>query len=146
MVFALSPLPTSSDTYRDPTEPIVVNFHAKKADFALVLGTSMCVQPAASYPEKVLRNPNGQLVIVNLQQTPCDSLATVRVFAKTDVFMAALMQALKIQWFDTKYDARRDWEAEEQLLRVQMQSRRARAAKEFRLFQEAQKKKEKGKK
>jgi len=35
--------------------------NARKADLAFVLGTSMNVQPAASYPPKVLRNKNGKV-------------------------------------------------------------------------------------
>lgn len=35
--------------------------HARQADLALVLGTSMNVQPAASYPPKALENPNGKV-------------------------------------------------------------------------------------
>jgi NAD-dependent SIR2 family protein deacetylase len=103
-----------SDTYRDETEPLITEFHAKKADLALVLGTSMCVQPAAIYPLKVITDddpatPSRSLVIVNLQATPSDDLATVRVFAKVDAFMHALMDALGYTDFDQQSDARPTW-------------------------------------
>eukprot|EP01105_Mastigella_eilhardi_P000612 TRINITY_DN1070_c0_g1_i4.p1 TRINITY_DN1070_c0_g1~~TRINITY_DN1070_c0_g1_i4.p1 ORF type:complete len:544 (+),score=85.14 TRINITY_DN1070_c0_g1_i4:27-1634(+) len=59
------------ENYRNPLDPVVASFHAKKADLAIVLGTSMNVQSAASYPEKALLNPGGKMVLVNLQATPC---------------------------------------------------------------------------
>ncbi|KAH3757581.1 silent information regulator family protein [Pelomyxa schiedti] len=89
-----------SDTYRTMLDPITAEYHSRKADLAVVLGTSMNVQPAASYPLKVLKS-GGKLVIVNLQHTPCDLLATTRVYAKTDAFMERLMQALGFAHFDT---------------------------------------------
>lgn len=55
-----------SDTYRTQLDPITALYEAKRADVALVLGTSMNVQGAASYPDKTLKN-GGKLIIVNLQ-------------------------------------------------------------------------------
>eukprot|EP00727_Mastigamoeba_balamuthi_P001528 m51a1_g11372 putative silent information regulator family protein (576) ;mRNA; r:16195-18490 len=103
-----------SDTYRSELEPVVALFQAKRADLALVMGTSMNVQGAASYPEKALANPGGALVIVNLQHTPYDHLATHRIYAKTDRFMGALMAALGIEQFDTTYDSRAEWAREKE--------------------------------
>jgi len=45
--------------------------YSKDATLALVLGTSMKVSPACNLPEAVYKKPNGKLVIVNLQRTPC---------------------------------------------------------------------------
>lgn len=77
---------------------------ARKADLALVLGTSMNVQPAASYPPKALRNENGKFVLVNIQKTPYDEETTLKVYAKTDDFMKLLMHELGIEQFDQTYD------------------------------------------
>jgi len=74
--------------------------HARKCDFALVLGTSMNVQPAASLPDKALRNQNGKFLIVNLQKTPYDKLATWKIYMKTDQFMELLMMELGLDHFD----------------------------------------------
>lgn len=65
--------------------------HSNHSDVSLVMGTSMLVSPACELP---LNAPN--LVIVNLQKTPYDSLAGVRVFAKTDDFMQRLMDKLGV--------------------------------------------------
>lgn len=55
------------------------------------MGTSMNVQPNASYPEQCFLNEDGKLVLVNLQATPYDHLAEVRLFCKTDEFMGMLI-------------------------------------------------------
>jgi len=65
---------------------------AQKADLCLVLGSSLTVTPAANIPETV--GKNGKLVICNLQATPLDNLAAVRVFARTDDLMQAIMRHL----------------------------------------------------
>ena len=113
-----------SDTYRSPLEPMLVNYHSHKADLAIVMGTSCFVQPAASYPEKVVsalspapssdakkdddkkKGVDHTLVMVNLQATPLDSVSGIRIFAKTDRFARALMKELNIEHFDMTYDAK----------------------------------------
>jgi mono-ADP-ribosyltransferase sirtuin 6 len=74
-----------------------------RSDVAIALGTSMLVQPAVSFPGKTLKN-NGSLVIVTLQVTPYDDDAAVKVYARTDDFMAALVTELDVVEFDTQYD------------------------------------------
>jgi hypothetical protein len=44
------------------------------------------------------------MIIVNLQRTPYDEFATLKVHAKTDEFMFALMKELGIEQFDVQYD------------------------------------------
>jgi NAD-dependent SIR2 family protein deacetylase len=87
---------------RSPLEPIVTRYHAERADLALVLGTSMCVQSAAMYPLKVVGH--GHLVLVNMQRTPVDGLTDLRLYARTDEFFRALMGELGIDRFDTETD------------------------------------------
>lgn len=60
--------------------------NSRKCDVAIVLGTSMNVQPAASLPYKTVQT-GGKLFIVNLQRTPYDKSATLKIYAKTDEFM-----------------------------------------------------------
>eukprot|EP00026_Physarum_polycephalum_P006558 Phypoly_transcript_06606.p1 GENE.Phypoly_transcript_06606~~Phypoly_transcript_06606.p1 ORF type:complete len:471 (+),score=53.51 Phypoly_transcript_06606:323-1735(+) len=84
-------------------------FHARKSHLSIVLGASMNVQPGASFPDKCFKN-NGQLVVVNLQKTPYDDVAAVRIFAKTDVFAKALMEELALSSFDTLTDAVLQWD------------------------------------
>jgi len=67
-----------------------------KSDLCIVLGSSLTVTPAADMPKAVAQH-GGKLVICNLQQTPLDSLATLRVFATTDEFMKKVMQKLGLE-------------------------------------------------
>lgn len=48
--------------------------HCSNADLLIVLGSSLLVQPAASFPMHTLEN-NGRLVIVNNEPTPLDRYA-----------------------------------------------------------------------
>jgi NAD-dependent SIR2 family protein deacetylase len=91
-----------SEAYRSPVEELLLRHHAEKADLAIVLGTSLCVQSAAMYP--TLAVEKGDLVIVNGQQTPLDNLSSVRVYARTDLFCELLMEELGIQAFDQTTD------------------------------------------
>jgi mono-ADP-ribosyltransferase sirtuin 6 len=65
------------------------------ADLHLALGSSLRVQPACDQPATTAKQ-GGKLVIVNLQKTPLDDLATLRIFAKTDTVMEMLMARLSI--------------------------------------------------
>lgn len=59
------------------------------------MGSSLTVTPAADIPKTV--GVNGKLIIVNLQQTPLDKYAYVRVGALCDDFMKRLMKKLEIK-------------------------------------------------
>jgi NAD-dependent protein deacetylase sirtuin 6 len=65
------------------------------ADVALVLGTSLTVSPACDMPLSVAER-GGKLVICNLEHTTehAESLADLRVRARTDDFLAHLMREL----------------------------------------------------
>ncbi|KAG2374471.1 hypothetical protein C9374_010755 [Naegleria lovaniensis] len=83
--------------------------HSQEADFTLVLGTSMMVQPACHLPLMTLDN-SGVMSIVNLQKTQFDHLSKVRVFAKTDEFMKMVMEELgELEHVDTSFDAVSQW-------------------------------------
>lgn len=60
---------------------------------AVAVGSSMIVQPAVSFPKKVLKR-GGQLVLVNLQRTPVDALCTEKLYVPSDDFFALLMREL----------------------------------------------------
>jgi len=87
-------------------------WNCRKSDVAFVMGTSMNVQPAASYPLACAQN-NGKLIIVNLQKTPYDDAAAVRIFAKTDNFMHILMEELGNIEVDCTTDLINTWDPEE---------------------------------
>jgi len=108
-----------SENYHEEHTQLISLHHAYKADLAIVLGTSMLVQPNATYPEVVLRKlPNSNMVIVNLQKTPYDQMASVRLFCTTDCFMELLMKELNIKKFDQETDCKGEWDSitEEELM------------------------------
>ncbi|KAL4445407.1 hypothetical protein ABPG77_011232 [Micractinium sp. CCAP 211/92] len=82
--------------------------HAKEADLAICLGTSLQITPACNLPLKATRTYKGcskqepgQLVIVNLQRTQHDNKATksggVVCHARCDEVMAALAAQLGLE-------------------------------------------------
>ena len=70
--------------------------HAKKADLCLVLGSSLTVTPASSIPEIVGQRKKAKLAICNLQETPLDHDADLRIYTKTDDLMIRIMDKLDI--------------------------------------------------
>ena len=104
-----------NDHYRNPLEGSVVEFHSNEADLVILLGSSCFVQPAATYPEKVVLsekanvmkklNKQGKLVLVNLQATPLDEYCSIRCFCKTDDFAKELMREMGLENFDRTFDA-----------------------------------------
>ncbi|KAI0160965.1 DHS-like NAD/FAD-binding domain-containing protein [Hypoxylon sp. FL1284] len=74
--------------------------HAAAADVFLVLGSSLTVSPANEIPEEAVaggrrKRGNGRkaarLVICNLQDTPLDTLADLRVYARADDLVERVM-------------------------------------------------------
>jgi len=65
------------------------------SDLCLSMGSSLRVTPAADLPKIV--GKRGRLVIVNLQSTPLDDLAALRINAKTDDVMTAVMAKLGME-------------------------------------------------
>ena len=70
--------------------------HVFKSDLCLCLGTSLQVMPAINIPiyMKKRAGPKGKVVIVNIQTTPLDQLADLRIFAKADTVMELVMEEL----------------------------------------------------
>jgi len=70
--------------------------HAWKSDLAIVLGTSMRVAPANQLPQWSFRKNEGHLVICNLQKTPFDSFAHLKLAVETDDFFYLLLKELEL--------------------------------------------------
>jgi len=70
--------------------------NAEQADLCLVLGSSLTVSPACNMPENVGKKSNGKLVICNLQKTPLDGCAALKIYSKCDDLMKAVMNRLAI--------------------------------------------------
>ncbi|KAI1367699.1 NAD-dependent deacetylase sirtuin-7 [Xylaria arbuscula] len=78
-----------------PEDPLYrAHDHSDKADLCLVLGSSLTVSPSNEIPETVGNRRGAKLVICNLQSTPIDRLADIRIFAKTDDLMTLVMSKL----------------------------------------------------
>lgn len=69
---------------------------AKQASLCIVLGSRCSVSPACDMPISVGERGD-DLVVVNLQQTAADRVATLRVGAKIDDVMVPLMKMLDIE-------------------------------------------------
>jgi len=79
-----------------PERPLkLAEEHSRKADLHLALGSSLTVHPACGMPAKTAKH-GGNLVICNLQKTPLDQRASIRIFAETDKVMEMLMALLAI--------------------------------------------------
>jgi mono-ADP-ribosyltransferase sirtuin 6 len=61
----------------------------------LSLGSSLRVNPAAEMAKITSENGNN-LVIVNLQKTPLDKFASLRIYAKIDDVFDILMKKLNL--------------------------------------------------
>lgn len=73
----------------------------RRADLCLALGTSMsgfnCDSVPATVGARFAQNGTGMgLVVVNLQQTPYDDCASLRIFAKTDEVFTLLAKQLEL--------------------------------------------------
>ncbi|KAH7438417.1 hypothetical protein KP509_04G014200 [Ceratopteris richardii] len=80
-----------------PQKPLRAAFkEAYLADLCIVLGSSLTVSPANEIPHIVASRPTAKLVIVNLQKTPLDDGADLRVFACTDDLMEKVMLKLNL--------------------------------------------------
>ena len=56
-----------------------------------MIGSSLRVRPACKLPQ-MGQKFGGRLVIINLQKTPYDDETDLRIFAKSDELMIALMK------------------------------------------------------
>lgn len=63
--------------------------NCKRADLCVALGSSLTVTPANSLPAMA-----GRLIICNLQETECDDVATLRVWATCDMLFQSLFEEL----------------------------------------------------
>lgn len=67
--------------------------NGKQADLCLAMGSSLTVTPAANMAAKVAERKK-RLVIVNLQKTPLDKIAALRINGECDKVMKMLMEKL----------------------------------------------------
>ena len=70
---------------------------AEKTDLVLAMGSSLCGMEADTVAQRVAeRDGTLGLVIVNLQKTPLDDLASIRIFAPCDKAMDLLAKKMKL--------------------------------------------------
>jgi len=71
-----------------PAEAIEsAKIQTSKADLCLSLGSSLQVRPAMLFPMAIGQKQNSDLAIINLQPTPLDKIAKIRIWAKVDDVM-----------------------------------------------------------
>eukprot|EP01119_Soliformovum_irregulare_P024351 TRINITY_DN8709_c0_g1_i2.p1 TRINITY_DN8709_c0_g1~~TRINITY_DN8709_c0_g1_i2.p1 ORF type:complete len:433 (-),score=88.16 TRINITY_DN8709_c0_g1_i2:20-1318(-) len=71
---------------------------ASRADLVLCLGTSLRVQPASEIPKLCMKkNRGGKIVICNLQATPLDSKAAIKINERCDVVMRKMLDNLHLK-------------------------------------------------
>ena len=68
--------------------------NTKKGDLCIALGSSLTVSPACDLAQIFGEDKDKDLVIVNLQKTPLDDIATIRINGKIDDVMQLLMNKL----------------------------------------------------
>ncbi|UJR31024.1 hypothetical protein I4U23_018533 [Adineta vaga] len=76
--------------------------HCAKADLCLCLGTSLQIRPCRDLPRKTKKN-GGKVVIVNLQKTSMDSIATLVIHERCDRVMKFILGKLNLD-FENKSD------------------------------------------
>lgn len=69
--------------------------HGYESDLMLAVGSSLRVEPAASMAGACTQR-GGNLVIINLQKTPMDNQATLRIYGRCQVVFEMLMKKLNI--------------------------------------------------
>jgi len=71
--------------------------NTRLCDLMLVLGSSCRIKPAAQMPKEVGLKKRGNLVVCNLQSTPVDEYATLRIGCHIDLLFGILMQLLNLE-------------------------------------------------
>lgn len=69
---------------------------AASCDFLLCIGSSLTVRPSGNVPVLALKN-KAKLSIVNIQETPFDSMSDLKINGFCDEVMEQLMSELKIK-------------------------------------------------
>eukprot|EP01084_Bolivina_argentea_P135720 239110_1 len=79
------------------TELNAAQNNTKQGDLCISLGSSLTVRPACQMAQHFGDEKKKDLVIVNLQKTPLDDIATVRIFAKIDDVIGLVCKKLKCE-------------------------------------------------
>jgi NAD-dependent deacetylase len=74
--------------------------HSASCDLFIVIGSSLVVQPAAQMPVVAKRN-GARLVIINRDETPCDSMADHVIHAEASPTMAAVIENVRTRLIST---------------------------------------------
>ena len=70
-------------------------FHSKKCDVMLVVGSTLSVFPAADFPITAKNNAGAILIIINMGKTGLDDIADVRIEAKSGEFLPLVVNQIK---------------------------------------------------
>jgi len=83
--------------FNDPMperEMMLSKKHTSKCDLMIVVGSSLAVQPASGFPIKAKKN-GAKLVIINIDSTPIDNKADLKLDVKAGEFLTEIVAIVK---------------------------------------------------
>jgi NAD-dependent deacetylase len=69
---------------------------SRSADLFMVLGSSLVVNPAASYP-RIAKKNGAHLIIINRGETPLDAIADYKLDADCNLVVPKILENIKIR-------------------------------------------------
>ena len=88
---------TSVVNFNDPMplkEMDLSHEHSSKCDLMIVIGSSLAVVPAANFP-KIAKKNNAKLIIINIDPTPLDNIADIKLNTQAGEFLSQVLIKLK---------------------------------------------------
>jgi len=88
---------TSVVNFNDPMPIIEMDLsheHASKCDLMIVIGSSLAVVPAANFP-KIAKKNGAKLVILNIDPTPLDNIADIKLDTPAGNFLSKVLKIIK---------------------------------------------------
>ena len=68
--------------------------HTSKCDLMIVIGSSLAVVPAANFP-KIAKKNGAKLVIINIDSTPLDNVADLKLETHAGKFLTEVLNKIK---------------------------------------------------
>ncbi len=68
--------------------------HSMKCDLMIVIGSSLVVTPAANFP-KIAKGKGAKLIIINIDSTPLDNLADIKLDVNAGDFLSNVLKRIK---------------------------------------------------
>ncbi len=88
---------TSVVNFNDPMPPNEMEQareHTLRCDLMIVIGSSLVVTPAANFP-KIAKGKGAKLIIINIDSTPLDNLADIKLDVNAGDFLSNVLKRIK---------------------------------------------------